>query len=151
VGPDRDAHARDERDVDAHEQDVDEDADVHATDERNGDRTGAGTSTDERHAVTLRWRDGREKRVEIRADETVLDGAERRGVALPFGCRTGACATCTGRLREGELVYRRPPRALKPRHREAGYVLLCVAEPRSDCAIEVGAAVHSELVSNPWK
>ncbi|PSP87966.1 ferredoxin [Halobacteriales archaeon QS_4_69_34] len=101
--------------------------------------------------MTLCWRDGREERVDVGANETVLDGAERRGIALPFGCRTGACATCTGRLREGDLLHRRPPRALKPRHREAGYVLLCVAEPRSDCAVEVGAAVHSELVSNPWK
>lgn len=103
------------------------------------------------HDIALSWRDGHETRISVAEDETVLEGAERAGVALPFGCRTGACATCTGKLTDGELVHAREPRALKERHLEAGYVLLCVAEPRSDCRIEVGADVQAELVSNPWK
>ncbi|MFB6372850.1 MAG: 2Fe-2S iron-sulfur cluster-binding protein [Bradymonadaceae bacterium] len=87
----------------------------------------------------------------VPADETVLDAAEASGVALPFGCRTGACATCTGRLLAGRVDHARPPRALKQRHREAGYVLLCVARPRDDCEVEVGAGVGTDLVSNPWR
>jgi ferredoxin len=101
--------------------------------------------------VELRCRDGPAERIEVPVDETVLDAAEEQGVSLPFGCLTGACGTCTARLREGDLEHRRPPRALKGRHREAGYVLPCIARARSTCTLEVGAAVQADLVSNPWK
>lgn len=107
-----------------------------------------------RHELAFAWRDGRQERVETvegRADESVLDAAERAGVALPFGCLTGACATCTARLLDGRIEYSREPRALKPRHRDKGYVLLCIAEPRSDCRFRVGSDVQAELVTNPWK
>ncbi|MFB1066148.1 2Fe-2S iron-sulfur cluster-binding protein [Natrinema sp. H-ect4] len=121
------------------------------------------------HDVTLEWPDGRTRTVEVREDETVLEAAERADIALPYGCRTGACGTCTGRLLEADgtkpgddgetggfgtdaaFAYRRPPRALKDRHRDDGYVLLCIAAPRADCRIAVGSSVHSELVDNPWK
>lgn len=104
-----------------------------------------------RHPVTLRWRDGRTETVRVRADETVLAAAEAAGVSLPFGCRTGACATCTGRLLDGRVEHVRPPRALKPRHLDDGYVLLCIARPRAACDVLVGAAVAAELTENPWK
>jgi ferredoxin len=118
-----------------------------------------------RHRVTLEWPDGRTRSVAVREGETVLEAAERADVVLPFGCRTGACDTCTGRLlsvgcgrdRNDDVEvadafeYRRPPRALKDRHRRAGYVLLCIASPRADSRIAVGASVHTELVDNPWK
>lgn len=101
--------------------------------------------------LALRWADGREATVPCRPDESVLDAAERAGIALPFGCRIGACATCTGHLRSGELHHTREPRALRDRHLDAGYALLCIARPGSDCRIDVGAAVARELVANPWK
>ncbi|RKD93546.1 2Fe-2S iron-sulfur cluster-binding protein [Halopiger aswanensis] len=121
-----------------------------------------------RHDVTLEWPDAdRERRtIRIGEDETVLEAAERADIALPFGCRTGACGTCTGRLLSSNgngdadegtpdvadaFAYRRPPRALKERHRDTGYVLLCIAAPRTDCRVAVGSSVHAELVENPWK
>ncbi|QSX00530.1 2Fe-2S iron-sulfur cluster-binding protein [Haloterrigena alkaliphila] len=122
------------------------------------------------HDVTLEWPDGRTRTIAVREDETVLEAAERVGIALPFGCRTGACGTCTGRLLEAEgtepgdgagnsggvdieaaFAHRRPPRAFKDRHREDGYVLLCIASPRTSCRIAVGSSVHTELMENPWK
>ena len=104
------------------------------------------------HEVVLSRAAGDEStRIRVGEDESVLDAAERAGVALPFGCRTGACATCTGKLLDGRVEHRRPPRALKERHLDAGYILLCVAEPRSPCRIAVGASIQSELVSNPWR
>lgn len=105
----------------------------------------------EEYEIVLSWRDGREKTIRATEDDFVLDAAERAGVALPFGCRTGACATCTGRLIDGRIEHVRAPRALKERHLSSDYVLLCIAEPRTDCHIEVGADVQAELVSNPWK
>lgn len=103
------------------------------------------------HRVTLEWRDGCEATVEVADGETIIDAAERAGLGVPYGCLYGVCATCTGRLLDGDLAHIDRPRALKPRYREAGYVLLCVAEPKSDCRIEVGATVQADLVSNPWK
>jgi len=101
--------------------------------------------------VELVRADGSEATVEARGDETVLEAAERAGEFLPFGCRTGACGTCTARLLDGEVDHGRPPRALKRRHLEDGYVLTCVAVPAGDCRLRVGADVADELVENPWK
>lgn len=101
--------------------------------------------------VDLVWRDGRRASVSAAADETVLAAAERANVSLPFGCRTGACASCTARLVAGRVEHVRPPRALKERHLGDGYVLLCIAEPRADCRVDVGVDVQTDLVSNPWK
>lgn len=126
----------------------------------------------QRHDVTLEWPDAdRETRtIAVGEDETVLEAAERVDIALPFGCRTGACGTCAGRVlgcAEPEptasatessgvdignaFSARRRSRALKERHREDGYVLLCIATPRTDCRVAVGSSVHTELVDNPWK
>lgn len=93
----------------------------------------------------------REERIVAKEDEPILDAAERADVSLPFGCRIGYCGSCTGRLLAGDLEHRRPPVALKERHLEEGYVLLCIAEPRADCRIRVGGDVQRELVENPWK
>lgn len=103
------------------------------------------------YEITLVWDDESVETIGVDENETVIDAAERVGIGLPFGCLTGACATCTGKVFSGVLEHRREPRALKPRHLEEGYVLLCIAEPRSDCCIRVGADVQVELVSNPWK
>ncbi|WP_245902750.1 2Fe-2S iron-sulfur cluster-binding protein [Salinigranum rubrum] len=112
---------------------------------------GAEAEEPERYEVTLCWRDGRETSLLVARDETVVDAAERVGLSLPYGCLYGACGTCTGKLLDGTLEHRAEPRALKERHREAGYVLLCLAVPRSVCRVEVGATVQADLVPNPWK
>jgi ferredoxin len=104
-----------------------------------------------RHRVELHWRDGGTETIRAADTESVLEATERAEIGLPFGCRTGACATCTGRLLAGELEHEREPRALKADSLADGYVLLCIARPQTDCRIEVGTAVHSDLVTNPWK
>ena len=103
------------------------------------------------YELALSWRDGREETIPAGAHQTVLDAAERADVSLPFGCRTGACSTCTGRVLDGCIEHGRPPRALKPHHLDDGYMLLCIAEPRADCCIEVGADVQTDLISSLWK
>ena len=37
--------------------------------------------------------------------ESVLDAALRQGLALPYGCRNGACRSCKGRILEGDVDY----------------------------------------------
>jgi len=102
--------------------------------------------------VRLDWR-GSDRRETLTVDEgeTVLDAAEAAGIALPFGCKTGACGTCTARLLDGDLTHRRPPRALKDRHLDDGYVLPCIATPTTDCRLAVGAEIQADLVPNPWQ
>ncbi len=102
--------------------------------------------------VRLEWRDGdRTETIAVADDETILETAEAADVGLPFGCTTGACGTCTARLLEGDVCHRRPPRALKDRHLDAGYVLTCIATPTTDTRLEVGASIQADLVPNPWK
>ncbi len=110
-----------------------------------------GTQGTGPHTVTLEWPDGRTADLAVGAEETVLAAAERAGLGLPFGCLTGACGTCTGQVVGGSVAHRREPRALKERHLDAGYALLCIAVPEGDCHLRVGADVQRELAPNPWK
>jgi ferredoxin len=105
----------------------------------------------DRHRIALVWRDGSEEAIRASEDETILVAAEAAGVSLPFGCRTGACASCTARLVDGAVDSVRPPRGLRARRRADGYVLCCVAHPRTDCRIAVGADVLADLASRPWE
>ena len=61
-------------------------------------------------------------------DESVLAAAERAGLALPFSCRSGICATCRARITDGAAVMKHNI-ALEPWETEAGFVLCCQARP----------------------
>ncbi|WP_435348124.1 2Fe-2S iron-sulfur cluster-binding protein [Haloarchaeobius sp. HRN-SO-5] len=123
------------------------------SDPRDTSEEGGHASSDRSpsYTLSLERRDGRRESVHASEDETVLDAAETAAVALPVGCLVGACTTCTGRVREGIVEHVRPPSGLRPHHLDCGYALLCIAEPRTDCRIEVGPDVQSDLVSNPWR
>lgn len=73
----------------------------------------------------------------VEAGETILAAGLRHGFALPFGCQSGGCASCRVRLQSGTVDHRAPPPALSNAEREAGYILMCLAEPRSDLVIEL--------------
>lgn len=101
--------------------------------------------------VTLRWRSGDREVIRVPTDRSVLEGAENAGVELPFGCRIGVCGTCTGRCLDGAVTHTREPRALDDTERADGYVLPCVAAATTDCTLEVGVDVRTDLYENPWK
>lgn len=71
-------------------------------------------------------------------EESVLDAALREGIALPYGCRNGACRSCKGRLMEGEIAYPHgTPKALTPLDTTQGFALLCSAHARTDLSLAI--------------
>lgn len=88
--------------------------------------------------------------IEATENQYILDAVEAMGLRLPVGCRYGACITCAARLIEGKVDQSKAV-ALKPAQEMMGYVLLCIAYPRSDCKFEVGVECQDELYINPFK
>lgn len=77
------------------------------------------------------------RRFSVAPGETVLEAAQRAGVALPYSCRAGVCGSCKAILLEGRCDYpRNPPRALDAGALAQHAVLLCQAVPASDLLLE---------------
>jgi ring-1,2-phenylacetyl-CoA epoxidase subunit PaaE len=69
--------------------------------------------------------DGRRRAFTMKADaETVLEGAARAGIELPFSCRAGVCSTCRTKVVQGEVTMTQNY-ALEDWELEQGYVLAC--------------------------
>jgi ferredoxin len=77
----------------------------------------------QRSGRTLAW-EGR--------DESLLEFAERHGIVVDSGCRSGSCGTCETRLISGTVHYiHEPDHDVAP-----GHCLLCVCIPRSTLVLE---------------
>jgi CDP-4-dehydro-6-deoxyglucose reductase len=69
--------------------------------------------------------------------ETILDAALRQGLALPYGCRDGACGACRGKILKGRIDHgKAQTHALSDGDRTAGFALFCCAIAQSDLIIE---------------
>jgi ferredoxin-NADP reductase len=66
-------------------------------------------------------------------DANLLDFAERHGLAVESGCRTGSCGTCQTRLLSGVVTYVDKPDYDIPK----GHCLLCVGKPQSALVLDV--------------
>ena len=87
--------------------------------------------------------------LDVSADQPIYKAALDAGVQLPIGCDYGGCITCAAKLIEGSV--RQPgASALNKRQSQAGYILLCVAQPKTDCIIEEGVESHDDLYMNPF-
>lgn len=89
---------------------------------------------EESFTVTLA---GSAKQFKVRPGETVLTAALQQGVMLPYSCKNGTCGSCKGRIESGRVHYPfHPPMALEDEEVEAGFALLCQAEPLEDLTVE---------------
>jgi ring-1,2-phenylacetyl-CoA epoxidase subunit PaaE len=75
--------------------------------------------------------DGRAVETRMTPETSILDAALRVRSELPFSCKGGMCATCKGRIEEGEVRMDKNY-ALVDTEVEAGYVLTCQSHPVSD-------------------
>jgi len=92
---------------------------------------------------------------EVEEGESVLTAALRQGYILPYGCKSGACASCKGKLVEGRVdygVYQK--KALPDFEREQGKALFCQAKPLTDLVVEartIGAAKGIQIKTLPCR
>lgn len=78
--------------------------------------------------------DGRAVQTRMTPDTSILDAALRVRDELPFSCKGGMCATCKGRIEEGEVTMDKNY-ALVDSEVEAGFVLTCQSHPVSDSVV----------------
>jgi ferredoxin-NADP reductase len=74
--------------------------------------------------------------VTVAAGQTLLDAGLEAALPLPYSCTVGSCGECRIRLRGGEVTMAEP-NCLTQADRDNGYILACVAQPRTDVAVEI--------------
>jgi ferredoxin len=72
--------------------------------------------------------------IEAPEDKTILRSAGAAGLYLPTSCSSGVCTTCAAQVMEGE-VEQGDGMGVSNELQAKGYVLLCVAYPRSNLKI----------------
>jgi len=69
--------------------------------------------------------------VEVSADETILDAAERAGLNPPYSCRSAICSSCTARVISGHAVMSMN-NVLTEDDIAQGKIVTCQAHPVTD-------------------
>lgn len=77
-----------------------------------------------------------DQKVDCPPNVFILDAAELQGVQTPYSCRAGACSSCAGLLLDGE-IEQSGNLFLEDNKVDQGWLLTCVAYPKSDCTIKV--------------
>ncbi len=88
-----------------------------------------------RHTITLRPSGNQ---FQCDDGETILKAGLAAGLLMPYSCRSGACNTCRGTVKQGKVDFGNVhPTYLSDDDKRAGKALLCSAKAIGDCSIEV--------------
>jgi ring-1,2-phenylacetyl-CoA epoxidase subunit PaaE len=68
--------------------------------------------------------------------DTILQAAQKRGIALPYSCNTGRCATCAAHCRKGSVTMSNNE-VLTDKDVQNGLVLTCTGYATSDLELEI--------------
>ncbi len=74
--------------------------------------------------------------IQVPEEQKILLAASAAGIELPSSCNAGVCTTCAAQIINGGKVDQTDGMGVGPDLQKEGYVLLCVAYPRSDLKIE---------------
>lgn len=74
--------------------------------------------------------------IQVPENQTILKAATAAGLNLPSSCNAGVCTTCAAKIIGSGSVDQSDGMGVSPELQAEGYVLLCVAYPRSDLKIE---------------
>jgi len=81
---------------------------------------------------------------EVRSGDTLLAAGIAQGIAMPYGCKDGACGSCKCKKLSGSVTQGpHQAKALSDDEEAQGFVLTCCASAQSDVVLEsrqVGAA-----------
>lgn len=81
--------------------------------------------------------------------ESVLDGAQKNGVKIPYACKGGGCGLCKVRVEEGEFERGRSSIAVLPNdERILNYTLACKTYPKSNMKIQLDMSRKKEYIGN---
>jgi ferredoxin len=81
--------------------------------------------------------------------ESVLDGAQRNGVKIPYACKGGGCGLCKVRVEEGEFERGRSSIAVLPNdERILNYTLACKTYPKGNMKIQLDMSRTKEYMEN---
>ncbi len=70
-------------------------------------------------------------------NETILSAALRQNWPLPYACASGQCGTCKAKLIEGEVEWKKTsPPAILENEKDAGYILTCMCQPKTNISIK---------------
>lgn len=73
----------------------------------------------------------------VTSKETLLGGALRHGLSLPYSCKVGGCGTCKCRLVQGKVrQYTDTSYLLTKQELRDNVILACQSAPRSDVVVE---------------
>ncbi len=74
----------------------------------------------------------------LNRNETILSGALRHGLTIPYSCKVGGCGTCKCRLIQGKVKeFTDKSYLLTKQEIQTNIILACQSTPRSDVIVEI--------------